>query len=66
MSRRLLQLVIPVTPERRMFRINDPAVDPDAPGAPVFFNVIFYDAQSNALGHFEAGAVSVVMSAGGG
>src|SRR3984885_9056570 len=32
MSRRLLQLVIPVTPERRMFRIHDPAVDPDAPG----------------------------------
>src|SRR6202167_2063018 len=24
MSRRLLQLVIPVTPERRMFRIHDP------------------------------------------
>ncbi len=35
MSRRLLQLVIPVTPDRRMFRIHDPAVDPDAPGGPV-------------------------------
>jgi hypothetical protein len=35
MSRRLLQLVIPVTPERRMFRIHDPAVDPDAPGGPL-------------------------------
>ena len=35
MSRRLLQLVIPVTPERRMFRIHDPAVDPDAPGCPL-------------------------------
>ena len=34
-SRRLLQLVIPVTPERRMFRIHDPAVDPDAPGGPL-------------------------------
>jgi hypothetical protein len=35
MSRRLLQLVIPVMPERRMFRIHDPAVDPDAPGGPL-------------------------------
>ena len=35
MSRRLLQLVMPVTPERRMFRIHDPAVDPDAPGGPL-------------------------------
>ncbi len=35
MSRRLLQLVIPVTPERRMFRILVPAVDPDAPGGPL-------------------------------
>jgi hypothetical protein len=34
MSRRLLQLVIPVTPDRRMFRIHDPSVDPDAPGGP--------------------------------
>jgi hypothetical protein len=35
MSRRLLQLVIPVTPERRMFRIHDPSVDPDGPGSPL-------------------------------
>src|SRR6266849_5575067 len=35
MSRRLLQLVIPITPERRMFRIHDPSVDPDAPGGPL-------------------------------
>jgi hypothetical protein len=35
MSRRRLQLVIPVTPERRMFRLHDPAVDPDAPGGPL-------------------------------
>ena len=35
MSRRLLQLVIPVTPERRMFRIHDPSVDPEAPGGPL-------------------------------
>jgi hypothetical protein len=34
-SRRLLQLVLPVTPDRRMFRIHDPAVDPDAPGGPL-------------------------------
>src|ERR1700750_2741209 len=34
MSRRLLQLVIPVTPERGMFRLHDPAVDPDGPGGP--------------------------------
>src|SRR5579863_7781859 len=35
MSRRLLQLVIPVTPERRMFRVHDSGVDPDAPGGPL-------------------------------
>ncbi len=35
MSRRLLQLVIPITPQRRMFRIHDPSVDPDAPGGPL-------------------------------
>jgi hypothetical protein len=35
MSRRLLQLVIPVTPERRTLRIHDPAVDPDMPGGPL-------------------------------
>jgi hypothetical protein len=35
MSRRLLQLVMPITPGRRMFRLHDPAVDPDAPGGPL-------------------------------
>jgi hypothetical protein len=34
-SRRLLRLEIPVFPERMMFRVHDPAVDPDAPGGPV-------------------------------
>ena len=34
MSRRLLRLEIPVFPERMMFRIHDPASDPDAPGGP--------------------------------
>ncbi|MBV9857201.1 MAG: hypothetical protein JOY82_22220 [Streptosporangiaceae bacterium] len=34
-SRRLLQLVMPVSPDRRMFRIHDPEVDPDAPGGPL-------------------------------
>jgi hypothetical protein len=34
-SRRLLQLVMPVFPERRMFRIHDPEVHPDAPGGPL-------------------------------
>jgi hypothetical protein len=33
-GRRLLRLEIPVFPERMMFRVHDPAVDPDAPGAP--------------------------------
>jgi hypothetical protein len=32
-SRRLLQLVMPVFPDRRMFRIHDPEANPDAPGA---------------------------------
>lgn len=35
MSRRLLQLVMPVFPDRRMFRLHDSAVDPNAPGAPL-------------------------------
>ena len=35
MSRRLLQLVMPVFPDRRIFRIHDPEVDPDAPGSPL-------------------------------
>ena len=34
MSRRLLQLVMPVFPDRRMFRLHDSAVDPNAPGSP--------------------------------
>jgi hypothetical protein len=35
MSRRLLQLVMPIFPDRRMFRIHDPEVHPDAPGGPL-------------------------------
>ena len=35
MSRRLLQLVMPVFPDRRMFRLHDPEVHPDAPGCPL-------------------------------
>ena len=35
MSRRLLRLEVPVFPERMMFRVHDPAVDPDAPGGPI-------------------------------
>src|SRR6202012_4725037 len=35
MSRRLLQLVMPVFPDRRMFRLHDSGVDPNAPGAPL-------------------------------
>jgi hypothetical protein len=34
-SRRLLQLVMPVFPERRMFRLHDAEVHPDAPGSPL-------------------------------
>ncbi len=34
-SRRLLQLVMPIFPDRRMFRIHDPEVRPDAPGGPL-------------------------------
>jgi hypothetical protein len=34
-SRRLLQLVMPVFPDRRMFRIHDPEAIPDGPGAPL-------------------------------
>jgi hypothetical protein len=35
MSRRLLQLVMPVFPDRRMFRIHDPDVSLDGPGSPL-------------------------------
>jgi len=34
-SRRLLRLDIPVFPDRRMFRVHDATVDPDAPGGPL-------------------------------
>ena len=34
MGHRLLRLEIPVFPTRRVFRVLDPAVDPDAPGGP--------------------------------
>jgi hypothetical protein len=34
-SHRLLRFEIPVFPERRMFRIHDAGVDPDAPGGPL-------------------------------
>ncbi len=35
MSRRLLQLVMPVFPDRRMFRVHDPEVGPETPGSPL-------------------------------
>src|SRR5580658_2941133 len=34
-SHRLLRIEIPVFPERRMFRVHDAGVDPDAPGGPL-------------------------------
>lgn len=34
-SRRLLQLVMPVFPDRGMFRIHDSQVHPDSPGGPI-------------------------------
>jgi hypothetical protein len=34
LARRLLRLEIPVWPERKFFRIFDPAIDPDGPVAP--------------------------------
>jgi hypothetical protein len=35
LGRRLLRLEIPVFPERKMFRVHDPAADPDGPGGPL-------------------------------
>ena len=35
MGRRMLRLDIPVFPDRRMFRMHDATVDPDAPGGPL-------------------------------
>jgi hypothetical protein len=34
-TRRLLRLETPVFPERKMFRVHDPACNPDSPGSPV-------------------------------
>ena len=34
-SHRLLRLELPVFPDRRMFRVHDASVDPDAPGGPL-------------------------------
>jgi hypothetical protein len=34
-GRRLLRVEIPVFPEKKLFRVHDPAVDPDGPGSPV-------------------------------
>lgn len=34
MSRRLLRLEIPVFPDRRVFRLHDATVEPNAPGSP--------------------------------
>lgn len=33
---------------------------------PVYFSVLFFDGNSNLLGHFQAGAVSIVSGIGGG
>lgn len=33
---------------------------------PVYFSVLFFDGNSNLLGHFQAGAVSIVTGIGGG
>ena len=35
MSQRLIRLEMPVFPDRRMFRVHDSTVDPDAPGGPL-------------------------------
>ena len=35
MSRRVIRMEIPVFPERRMFRVHDATVNPDAPGGPL-------------------------------
>ena len=35
MSRRVIRMEIPVFPDRRMFRVHDATVDPDAPGGPL-------------------------------
>lgn len=35
MSRRVIRVEIPVFPDRKMFRVHDASVDPDAPGGPL-------------------------------
>lgn len=35
-------------------------------GTPVYFSVVFFDADGNALGTFQAGAISTVIGTGGG
>jgi len=35
-------------------------------GTPVYLSILFFDSNSNLLGHFQAGAVSTVTGIGGG
>jgi hypothetical protein len=35
-------------------------------GTPVYLSILFFDKNSNLLGHFQAGAVSTVLGVGGG
>ena len=35
-------------------------------GTPVYLSILFFDGDSNLLGHFQAGAVSTVLGVGGG
>ncbi|HWM92905.1 MAG TPA: VapA/VapB family virulence-associated protein [Thermoanaerobaculia bacterium] len=35
-------------------------------GTPVYLSILFFDGNSNLLGHFQAGAVSTVIGIGGG
>lgn len=35
MSRMLVRLEMPISPDRKMFRVHDATVDPDAPGSPL-------------------------------
>ncbi|MEO5928291.1 MAG: VapA/VapB family virulence-associated protein [Candidatus Kapaibacterium sp.] len=35
-------------------------------GTPVYLSILFFDKNSNLLGHFQAGAISTVIGVGGG
>ncbi|MDB5033590.1 MAG: virulence-associated family protein [Chlorobi bacterium] len=47
-------------------RLYNNTVSFEFQGTPVYLSILFFDKNSNLLGHFQAGAVSTVLGVGGG